>query len=148
MKLSRYLVFNSLATCLALIAQGASAAEAENSSANASENQNDIVVTALKRETRLQDTPASITSLSNESLRQASLESANDLVRAVPSLTITKTLALSGAELLLEPHQLRAAKAELEKSRGAGFRYEPLLGDRKPPLDYTDAPVKTKAAWQ
>ena len=105
MKLSRYLVFNSLVTCLALIAQGASAAEAEDSSAN-------------------------------------------DLVRAVPSLTITKTLALSGAELLLEPDQLRAAKAELEKSRGASFRYEPLLGDRKPPLDYTYAPVKTKAAGQ
>lgn len=89
MKLSRHLVLTSLVTCLALIAQGASAAEAEDSSANASENQNDIIVTALKRETRLQDTPASITSLSNESLRQASLESANDLVRAVPSLTIT-----------------------------------------------------------
>jgi iron complex outermembrane recepter protein len=49
----------------------------------------EIVVTALKRETRLQDTPASITSISNDTLRAANLDSANDLIRAVPSLTIT-----------------------------------------------------------
>lgn len=64
------------------------------------------------------------------------------------ALVAAKTLAISGAELLLEPDQLRAAKAELEKSRGASFRYEPLLGDRKPPLDYTDAPAKNKAVGQ
>ncbi|HEX7819758.1 MAG TPA: amidohydrolase [Sphingobium sp.] len=64
------------------------------------------------------------------------------------ALVAAKTLALSGAELLLDPDSLRAAKAELDKSRGAGFRYEPLLGDRKPPLDYTDAPVKAKGAAQ
>jgi hypothetical protein len=29
-----------------------------------------------------------------------------------------------------------AAKAELERRRGANFSYQPLLGDRKPPLDY------------
>ena len=48
-----------------------------------------IVVTALKRETRLQDTAASITAISNDTLRAANIDSANDLVRAVPSLTIT-----------------------------------------------------------
>lgn len=89
MKQSRFLVANSLAACLFLSAQAASASEAGTSAADAGESQNDIVVTALKRETRLQDTAASITSLSDERLRQASLESANDLVRVVPSLTIT-----------------------------------------------------------
>jgi len=49
-----------------------------------------------------------------------------------------KTLALAGAELLLAPDRLKAAKAELEARRGATFRYEALLGDRAPPLDYTD----------
>lgn len=49
----------------------------------------ELVVTALKRETRLQDTPASITSLSSKLLSEGSFEGANDLARTVPSLTIT-----------------------------------------------------------
>lgn len=49
----------------------------------------EIVVTSLKREVRLQDAPASITSISDDTLRAANLDSANDLARAVPSLTIT-----------------------------------------------------------
>lgn len=47
-----------------------------------------------------------------------------------------KTLALSGAQLFLNPDKLREAKAELVRSQGAGFKYVPLVGDRKPPLDY------------
>lgn len=52
------------------------------------------------------------------------------------ALVAAKTLAISGAKLFLEPEKLAAAKAELLRARGADFRYEPLLGDRKPPLDY------------
>lgn len=44
MKKSRFLVSNSLAACLLFTGQAAFAADAD-------ENQNDIVVTALKRET-------------------------------------------------------------------------------------------------
>lgn len=47
-----------------------------------------------------------------------------------------KTLALSGAQLFLNPDKLREAKAELVRGQGAGFKYVPLVGDRKPPLDY------------
>lgn len=65
----------------------ASATAAEEADAGSSAGE--IVVTALKRETRLQDTPASITSISGETLHAANLDSANDLMRAVPSLTIT-----------------------------------------------------------
>jgi aminobenzoyl-glutamate utilization protein B len=49
-----------------------------------------------------------------------------------------KTLALSGAELLLNPDLVAQAKAEFAKSRGDNFQYEAMLGDRTPPLDYTD----------
>ncbi len=49
----------------------------------------EIIVTALKRSERLLDVPASITALGEESLKAGSIDSANDLVRAVPSLTIT-----------------------------------------------------------
>ena len=32
----------------------------------------------------------------------------------------------------------KKAKAELEQRRGAGFKYEAMVGTRKPPLDYRD----------
>jgi aminobenzoyl-glutamate utilization protein B len=51
-----------------------------------------------------------------------------------------KTLALTAAELYTSPHLIAAAKAEFEKSRGAGFTYRPLVGDRPPPLDYRNNP--------
>ena len=34
------------------------------------------------------------------------------------------------------PQALADAKAELLKARGSDFRYEALLGDRQPALDY------------
>ena len=47
-----------------------------------------------------------------------------------------KTLALLGASLYRNPELVAAARAEFEQRRGAGFEYQPLLGDRAPPLDY------------
>ncbi len=49
-----------------------------------------------------------------------------------------QALALIGAELLQSPDTLAAAKAELAAQRGADFVYRPMLGDRKPALDYRD----------
>jgi outer membrane receptor protein involved in Fe transport len=71
------------------LAYATDAADAPESAAAESGPASEIVVTSLKREIRLQDAPASITSLSNDTLRAANIDSANDLVRAVPSLTIT-----------------------------------------------------------
>ena len=51
-------------------------------------------------------------------------------------LVAAKSMALAGAELFSSPAILAAAKAELTAKRGAGFRYETVLGDRDPPLDY------------
>jgi aminobenzoyl-glutamate utilization protein B len=50
-----------------------------------------------------------------------------------------KTLALAVAQLYTSPDLISAAKAEFEKSRGQGFVYKPLIGDRPPPLDYRNA---------
>lgn len=47
-----------------------------------------------------------------------------------------KVFSLSAIELFTNPRLVAAVKAEFEKRRGADFRYEPLLGDRKPALDY------------
>jgi aminobenzoyl-glutamate utilization protein B len=51
-------------------------------------------------------------------------------------LVAAKSMALAAAELFSTPSLLGAAKSELAAKRGAGFRYETVLGERKPPLNY------------
>jgi aminobenzoyl-glutamate utilization protein B len=52
------------------------------------------------------------------------------------AVVAAKTLALTAAQLFQSPDTIAAAKAEFNKSRGAGFVYKSLAGERKPPLDY------------
>ena len=49
-----------------------------------------------------------------------------------------KALALTARDLMLDPALVRGAKAEFDRRRGPEFKYEALLGDRAPPLDYRD----------
>lgn len=50
-----------------------------------------------------------------------------------------KALALTAIDLFTQPAVLSAARKELlERRGGAEFKYEPLLGDRKPALNYRD----------
>jgi outer membrane receptor for monomeric catechols len=48
----------------------------------------DIVVTALRRSTRVQDTPVAITALSEKSLQNLGATGIADLVRQVPGLNL------------------------------------------------------------
>jgi aminobenzoyl-glutamate utilization protein B len=52
------------------------------------------------------------------------------------AIVAAKTLALTVAQLYQSPETISAAKAEFAKSRGPNFVYKPLVGVRKPPLDY------------
>ena len=75
---------------LLALATPAFAQDAAPQAADAAEQGGEaIVVTALKREQKLQDVAASITAIGGDTLRAANIDGANDLVRAVPSLTIT-----------------------------------------------------------
>jgi len=47
-----------------------------------------------------------------------------------------KTLTLTAIELYTNPELRARARAEFDARRGGDFRYEALLGDRPPPLDY------------
>ena len=47
-----------------------------------------------------------------------------------------KTLAKSIIEILSNPAVIKDAHAELNRRVGEDFIYQPLLGDREPPLDY------------
>ena len=51
-------------------------------------------------------------------------------------MVAAKTLALTGMQLLDNPKIIRAAKEEFIKKRGVDFKYFPMLGDRKPALNY------------
>jgi aminobenzoyl-glutamate utilization protein B len=55
-------------------------------------------------------------------------------------MVAAKALACSSIDLLLDPNLIKQAKEEWLKSRGADFKYTPLLGDRKPALDYRNSP--------
>jgi aminobenzoyl-glutamate utilization protein B len=56
-------------------------------------------------------------------------------------LSAAKTLTLTGLDLLRQPKLVADATAEFKKLRG-DLKYAPLLGDRKPALNYRDAPGK------
>jgi aminobenzoyl-glutamate utilization protein B len=51
-------------------------------------------------------------------------------------IVAAKTLALTALDLFTTPNLIEKARAEWVQKRGANFKYEALLGDRKPALDY------------
>ncbi len=53
-------------------------------------------------------------------------------------MVAAKTLALTGIDLFTQPKIIEKAKAEWQIARGADFKYIPLIGDRKPALNYRD----------
>lgn len=51
-------------------------------------------------------------------------------------LVAAKTLACTALDLYKTPALIEKARTEWQQKRGADFKYEALLGDRKPALDY------------
>jgi aminobenzoyl-glutamate utilization protein B len=47
-----------------------------------------------------------------------------------------KTIALTGMQLIDNPKIIKAAQDDFMQKRGKDFEYKPMLGDRKPALDY------------
>ena len=67
-------------------------AAAQTGSSASSSGIEDIVVTAQKREERLQDVPVAVSAVSSESIREQRIQSAIDLGTLVPSLNVTPAL--------------------------------------------------------
>lgn len=57
-------------------------------------------------------------------------------------MVAAKTLALTAVDLFSDPSRVAAIQAEFRERRGDDFVYEPLLGDRDPPLDYRASVVR------
>jgi aminobenzoyl-glutamate utilization protein B len=53
-------------------------------------------------------------------------------------MVAARAMTLTAIDLFHDNNLIQRAKAEFEKSRGDNFRYAPLLGDRKPALNYRD----------
>jgi len=53
-------------------------------------------------------------------------------------MVAAKTLTLMGIDLLSDKTIIEKAKLEWKKARGEDFKYIPLIGSRKPALDYRD----------
>ena len=51
-------------------------------------------------------------------------------------IVAAKTLALTAVDVLQDPSHVEKARQEFLEARGPDFKYEPLIGDRKPALDY------------
>ncbi|MFM7329917.1 MAG: amidohydrolase [Bacteroidota bacterium] len=53
-------------------------------------------------------------------------------------MVAAKTMAITAADLFSDPKVIEAGWKEFRERTGAGFKYESLLGDRKPALNYRD----------
>lgn len=53
-------------------------------------------------------------------------------------MVAAKTMSLTAIDLFTDPTLIVKAKEEFVKARGNDFQYKPLLGDRKPALNYRD----------
>jgi aminobenzoyl-glutamate utilization protein B len=51
-------------------------------------------------------------------------------------MVAAKTLATTAIDLFQNEKAIADAKVEFEKRRGANFKYNALIGDRKPALNY------------
>lgn len=51
-------------------------------------------------------------------------------------MVAAKTLALTAIDLFKDPQLIKAAQSDWQKGRGENFKYEAMVGDRKPALDY------------
>jgi len=57
-------------------------------------------------------------------------------------MVAAKTLAFTAVDLFTDASRLAKVRAEFLERRGPSFVYSPLLGDRKPPLDYRASVMK------
>lgn len=73
------------------LAQDASSSEAAQDTSSGTQLVDDIVVTARRREERVQDVPASVSSLSSEKLEQAGVNATEMLTQVTPGLTVSAT---------------------------------------------------------
>ena len=107
----------SLATMVAVMAAPAFAADTSSDeqpahSASPSANENDIIVTARRREERLADVPVSVTALGEDALKAAQVVTPKELSNFVPSLNVNTGNAREGNRFTLRGQGATLAAGE------------------------------------
>ena len=93
-------VFALLATTAAFALCGAPAAFAQEAETATAEGE--IIVTAQRRNERLQDVPIAVTALNAEQIESQGLQSTHDLAQAVTGMTITESVPADHVSMKLE----------------------------------------------
>ena len=78
-----------LATSVAAIALSAGAASAQQAPTEGASQVDDVIVTARKREERLQDVPIAVTAVSGETLEREQINVIKDVAGLTPGLNIS-----------------------------------------------------------
>ena len=93
----RRTIFGSAASLLALVAaSGAAAQEGGGAAAGAAEaDADEIIVTAERRNTSVQDTPLALSVLDGDKLRQGGNQGLTELAQQVPSLSIAQSFGIA-----------------------------------------------------
>ena len=89
----------------------------------------DIVVTAQKREERIQDVPIAISAISGEALDNMKIESGADIVRAVPNLNYTKTFS-SMYNITIRGIGTKALNSSSDPGVAVAYNNSPLIRNR------------------
>jgi iron complex outermembrane receptor protein len=113
-----FLVTTTLTAAAPMVASGQEATPEQ------AQTSGDIIVTALRRDERLQDAPASITAISGETLTKLGAKDFNDYYRSVPSLQITSNPITPGASRI----SIRGVYAAGESTAGLYYGDTPVTG--------------------
>ncbi|ARS27788.1 TonB-dependent receptor [Sphingomonas sp. KC8] len=104
-------------------AQDAPAAVASDATASANNNDADIVVTALKRATNIQETPLSISAVSAKTLNNMGISDSQQLARSTPSLVFRENGNGPGTRVII-----RNIQSAGEPMVGVYYDETPLIG--------------------
>lgn len=89
----------------------------------------DIIVTAQKREEKIQDVPIAITAVTGKALDNKKIESGGDLMRAAPNLNFTKTFS-SMYNITIRGVGTKALNSSSDPGVAVAFNNTPLVRNR------------------
>jgi outer membrane receptor protein involved in Fe transport len=95
----------------------------------AGDNAEDIIVTAQKREERIQDVPIAITALSSKALDDRKIEGGPELLRAVPNVSFSKS-NFSMYNISIRGIGTKAISASSDPAVAVSFNNIPLVRNR------------------
>ncbi len=101
----------------------------ESASAPMEDSGEDIIVTAQKKEEKLQNVPIAVTAISAQGLDDHKIEGGSELVRAVPNVNFSKS-NFSGYDFTIRGIGTKAISASNDPAVAVSFNNTPLIRNR------------------